>query len=162
MKMTLQIIILMLLPISLYSHSLLLNIMDNEDGTIMVGGAFNTGESAAGAIIRLESTSSDEILYKKRLGNEGEVTIKIPKIPYQIVLDGGEGHTIIKDGIPPKGGFIIQKTEEKKKKSRGDVNISTSPAIIVSILLAFILLFATIFISARNTNKIMRELQQNR
>lgn len=157
MKIKLNIMILMLLPLSLYSHSLLLNVIDNEDGTIMIAGAFNTGESAAGAMVRIKATSSDEILYEKRLGSEGEVNIKIPKIPYQIILDGGKGHTIVEDGIPPKEGFIIK---ERKKKARTDASISTSKAVIVSISIAFILLFATIFMSARNTNKLMQEIKK--
>ncbi len=163
MKIKLNIMILMLLPLSLYSHSLLLNIMDNDDGSIMISGGFNTGESAAGAMVRVKATSSDEILYEKRLGSEGEVSIKIPKIPYQVILDGGKGHTIVKDGIPPKEGFIKkekEKEKEKKKKARSDAKISTSNAVIVSIIIAFILLFATIFMSARNTNKLMQEIKK--
>jgi len=133
--------------------------MDNEDGSIMISGGFNTGESAAGAMVRVKATSSDEILYEKRLGSEGEVSIKIPKIPYQVILDGGKGHTIVKDGIPPKEGFI-KKEKEEKKKARSDAKISTSNAVIVSIIIAFILLFATIFMSARNTNKLMQEIKK--
>lgn len=160
MRIKLNIIMLMLLPLFLYSHSLLLNIMDNEDGTILISGGFNTGESAAGAMVRIKDTSSDEILYEKRLGSEGEAIIKIPKIPYEVILDGGKGHIIVKDGIPPKEGFII-KEKKKKKKSRINAEFSTSKAVTVSITIAFILLFATIFMSARNTNRLIREIKKN-
>ena len=158
-KFKFNIIILMLFPLSLYSHSLLLNIMDNEDGSIIISGGFNTGESAAGAMVRLKATSSGEILYEKRLGSEGEVSIKIPKIPYQVILDGGKGHTIVKDGIPPKEGFIL-KEKKQKKRARTDAGISSNNAVLVSISIAFILLFATIFMSARNTSKLMQEIKK--
>jgi hypothetical protein len=161
MKIKLNIILLILLPLSLYSHSLLLNIMDNKDGTILVSGAFDTGESAAGAMVKIQAINSDEILYQKRLDNEGELNLKIPKVPYQIILDAGEGEDIIaKDGIPPKEGFIVD--TKKKKNTKGNSDVSTSNAVIISIIIAFILLFATLFMSAKNTNALIRELQNNR
>ncbi|MEN5407298.1 hypothetical protein [Aliarcobacter butzleri] len=40
------------------------------------------------------------------------------------------------------------------------MQISSSPAVTISIVLAFILLFATIFISIKNTNKLLKKIQK--
>lgn len=167
MKIKLNIfILLLLLPLSLYSHSLLLNIMDNEDGTIMISGAFNTGESAAGALVKVQAIESEEILFQKRLTNSDELNIKIPNVPYQIVLDGGEGHVVVKDGIAPKGGFILKKSNstkvKEKSKSRGDKMGSISLAVTVSLIIAFLLFFATIFVSSRNTKLLINEISNSK
>ncbi|NVJ54699.1 MAG: hypothetical protein HWD90_13525 [Campylobacteraceae bacterium] len=161
MNKVIKLIMILLLPATLYSHSLLLNIFDNNDGTITVEGMFNTGESAAGAFVKLKATNSGEILYEKRLPDSNELTIKIPKVQYQVFLDGGPGHTVIKEGIPPQGGFIKEEKKAKKNNNskRMNTTISSSKAVTISIVVAFILLFATIFISIRNTNKLVKELQ---
>lgn len=161
MNKVIKLIMILLLPATLYSHSLLLNVFDNNDGTITVEGMFNTGESAAGAFVKLKATNSGEILYEKRLPDSNELTIKIPKVQYQVLLDGGPGHTVTKEGIPPKGGFIKEEKKAKKKNNskRTNTTISSSNAVTISIVVAFILLFATIFISIRNTNKLVKELQ---
>ncbi|AXH08793.1 hypothetical protein CP960_05510 [Malaciobacter halophilus] len=164
MKKISSFLIILLTPIFLFSHSLVLSVMDNEDGTITVQGVFNTGQSAAGALLILEALHNKEILYEKRLPASNELTVDIPKIPYQIVLDGGEGHTVIKDGIAPPEGFKEVKTskenkEKPRKRSRTDATIATSNAVTISIIIAFVLLFATIFISIKNTNKLLLELK---
>ncbi len=162
MKKIYKLLLILVLPISLYSHSLLLNLIANEDGTMTIVGGFNTGESAAGALIKLEALSSGEILFQQRLSDSSELTVDIPNIPYQVILDGGPGHTVSKEGIEPEEGFIKPKKEQVKKKerpSRANAQISSSKAVTISILIAFILLFATIIISVINTNKLMKELQ---
>lgn len=160
MKNLLMILTFIILPINIYAHSLLLNVFDNDDGTITISGAFNTGESAQGALLKLESINTGEILFQKRLPDEGELTINIPKIAYQIVLDGGPGHKVVKQGIAPQDGFIKEEVKkEKKKRSKTDMQISSSKAVTYSIVLAFILLFATMFVSIRNTNKILKEIR---
>ncbi|RXJ68906.1 hypothetical protein CRV08_05570 [Halarcobacter ebronensis] len=165
MNRLIKVAIVALFPIYLYSHSLVLNLMDNEDGTITASGMFNTGESAAGAMVRILAIESQEILYEKRLPENSELTIPIPKVAYTVVLDGGPGHTVSKPGIEPQGGFIKEKMpkEGKNKKeqpSRTNMQISSSNAVTYSIIVAFLLLFATIFISIKNTNKLLQELKK--
>ena len=165
MNKILKLLILLLLPISVFAHSLLLNILDNEDNTITIEGGFNTGESAAGALIKIEAINSGEILFEQRLPDESELTIEIPKEPYKIILNGGEGHTVVKDGIAPLNGFEKKEQKEVKKKQKNEnpklsTQLSANPAVTVSIILAFILLFATILISIRNTNKILNEIKR--
>jgi len=160
-KNILSLILLLLLPTFMYSHSLLLNVLDNEDNTITVEGIFSTGETAVGAQIRVEALSTGEILYKKRLPDESEVTINIPKEPYQIVLDGGPGHQMIEQGPAPIDGFtkVVQINKNISLSKEEDISSTWSMALIFTISLAFLLLFMTIFISIKNTNMLMNELK---
>ncbi|MFA5704168.1 MAG: hypothetical protein WC982_11710 [Advenella sp.] len=166
MRNSIKIILLILLQIELYSHTLVMDMMDNGDNTITVVGMFNTGESAAGAMIIVEALDSGEILFQQRLSNDNEIIIQIPTLPYKVILDGGPGHTVEKAGIAPNNGFkevekiVHTKTETKKQQSpsRSLMQISSSVAVTVSIILAFILLFATVVISIINTNKLMSNL----
>lgn len=157
-----KIILISLFFISAYAHTLLLNIFNNEDNTITVEGVYSTGENASGALIRVESLVSGEILYKKRLPQSSELTIDIPKEPYQIVLDGGPGHTIIKDGVPPLEGF--EKKLEKKEKAKVTVvpkNTNKQSDLYFYFLLIIAMLFIlTIYFSFKNTNKILGEIKQ--
>ena len=99
---------LLLFSTCVSAHSLVLNVMTNDDDTVTLIGAFDTGASAAGALIRLESLGTGEILYRRRLPPESELTVDIPQEPYRIVLDGGPGHTAIKEGPPPQKRFFRQ------------------------------------------------------
>ncbi|MBL3519723.1 hypothetical protein ACNSOP_02300 [Aliarcobacter lanthieri] len=164
-----KIAIFLLTPLYIFAHSLVLYVDDNKDGTITIAGEFNTGESAAGALVKLEALHSGEILFQQRLTDD-EIIVDIPKIPYKIVLDGGGAdHQEEKIGIPPPSGFDkveekVVKTEAKKeqKPNRSLIQISSSPAVTISIVLAFILLFATMLVSIRNTNKILKKLEDSK
>ena len=166
MKKLTTLVFLLVTQMYLFGHSLVLNVFDNEDDTITIEGAFNTGESAAGALVKLEGIDSGEILFKQRLSDD-DLIVKIPQIPYIIILDGGPGHTVEKAGIPPKNGFKeieihTEKSKKEKRPSKNTMSISSSFAVTVSIVFAFILLFATIFISIRNTNKLISELKKEK
>lgn len=87
------------------AHSLHLEVSDNGDGTMLIRGAFSTGETAAGAMVRLVARSSGTVLTELRLPTLGEIELPIPAEPYDIVLDGGPGHGVRKAGIAPPGGF---------------------------------------------------------
>lgn len=163
-KKLMSFILVCLLPSFLMSHTLILNLDDNDDGTILIEGVFNTGQLAPGAEVRVESLVTGKILFKKRLPAESEVTIDIPKEPYQVVLDGGPGHQIVKDGIEPRGGFSeeLNKKNQEVKVSQSRSSMQELPIeMIISVAVAFILLFLTIFISIKNTNKIIEQLKRN-
>lgn len=159
-------ILLIVFQSLLFSHTLLLNVFDNEDNTIQVEGIFSTGEPAVGAQILLKSLANDQSLYKQRLPSEGELKIIIPKEPYQVILNGGPGHYIIKEGIPPLESF-------KKEKLLANVNLPLTKNVIVKnnsrnniifygLIGAFLLLFITIYISIKNTNKLVKILRDNK
>lgn len=166
MKSILKLMLFLILPINLYCHSLVVNIEDNKNNTITINGKFDTGESIAGALLQLKAMDSGEKLYEARFPNNNELTVEIPKIPYQIVLvDESDGDEIVKEGVSPLNGFEKKaqiKTPQKKEaqQSRTSMQLSTSTAVTVSIISAFILLFATIIVSIRNTNKLMNELKK--
>lgn len=146
-------------PLVMYSHSLLLNVNDNKDGTITVSGTLDTGQSAEGALLRIKSLSKDETLYLKRLSHNNLI-IKIPDEPYKVVLEDIDGDEVEKEGIPPLGGFLKKDTKSNKIEDNKQVkNESCSLAIIVSVIVAFILLLLSILVSINNTRKLMREIQ---
>ena len=156
----------MFFSMSLFAHNLIMNVIDNKDNTITVVGEFSTGEDAAGAMIRLESLVNAEVLYKQRLPQESELTINIPKEPYQIVLDGGPGHTIVKEGIAPLEGF---KKEIKEKEKEVNTKLSTAQnannewdlLTIFFFVLCLILFGLAIYFGNKNTNKILEKLKEN-
>lgn len=142
-----------------FAHKLILSVYGNDDDTITITGEFDTGASAFGALVRLETLGSGDVLFQKRLPEESELTVKIPEEPYQIVLDGGPGHVSIKKGIPPEKGFTTKpKPRQKSRLSKaGNINL----AWITSLIVAGCLLLLTIFISIRNTDKILSAISNN-
>lgn len=165
MKKLTTVVFLLITPMYLFGHSLVLNVFDNGDNTISIEGAFNTGESAAGALVRIELIESGEVIVKQRLSDDEEFTIEIPQFPYNIILDGGPGHIVEKVGMPPQNGFKkieinTEKPKKEKRPSKTSMEVSSSPAVAISIIIAFILLFATIIISIKNTNKLINELRK--
>ncbi len=160
-----KIFIFLTLTLSLYAHNLLMSVMDNEDNTITVIGEFSTGEKAAGALVRLESLVSGEILFKQRLPVESELTIDIPKEPYQVVLDGGPGHTIVKEGIESLEGFAKEVKEKAKSNSvklskPEEFNNDWSLTTIILFTVCIVLLLLALYFSSKNTNKILNEIRQ--
>lgn len=150
----------LLLPVGVFAHTLLVNVFDNGDDTMTVVGEFSTGESAAGALMRLEALASGVVLFEQRLPDASELSVPIPVEAYKIILDGGPGHQASMQGIPPKGGFIEapkQDTSAKPVSSQGQRQTSQAGLLLAG--LAFLLLFATMIVSYKNTNKLLRELK---
>ena len=147
------------------AHSLLLSILDNEDGTITVEGMFSTGESAEGAKILIESLQTGRILFEQRLPEESELTINIPEEPYQIVLDGGPGHTTIKPGIAPPGGFaeeILARQAPQSQVANASAALANPWPFIsrgAAFGIAFILFGLTLYFCHRNTRKLMAAMK---
>ncbi len=80
-----------------FAHTLYMNLLDNEDGTITVEGMFSTGSNAAGLPLYLENKKG-EVIKKLKMDEEGEATFKTPDVPYTVFLDGGPGHTVRQEG----------------------------------------------------------------
>lgn len=160
-KKILLTLISLTLPTFINAHALILNVLNNDDNTITVEGIFSTGQTASGALIKINSLVNGKVLYKKRLPKEGELTIDIPKVPYEIILDGGPGHTVIKKGLAPKEGFTKEVLNKMKKSSIKEKNKDNSYLILkISYASCFILLLITVFISIKNTNKLLNQLKQ--
>jgi len=143
-----------------------MNVLDNEDDTITVIGQFSTGQIALDAMVRIEALNTGEILYKKRLPESGELDIIIPTQPYQIVLDGGPGHTIVKEGIPPIKGYkekLKDKNSDTKELSQNMTSKNEwSLSYIILISITFLLIALTIYYSKRNTDKILKMIQETK
>lgn len=154
------------LPTIALAHSLLLSVLDNEDGTVTVEGTFSTGESAEGAKIIIESLQTGQVLFEKRLPEESELTINIPEEPYQIVLDGGPGHSIIKPGLAPPGGFAKAAMENQTVQAQlATVSITpANPWPVISrgaaFATAFVLFGLTLYFCHRNTSKLMTAMKK--
>ncbi|MFV7791371.1 hypothetical protein ACNSOL_04285 [Aliarcobacter lanthieri] len=160
-----KIFMLLALAFSLYSHELILIVEDNKDNTITVAGEFDTGDSVAGALVRLESLVSGDILFQQRLPESQEVIVEIPKEPYRVVLDGGSGHSLIKAGIPPIEGFkeeVKQNVTNKKPVKKTESIIPKWDSLTITFfslcLLAFLL---AIYFSNKNTNKLLSQLKES-
>ncbi len=80
-----------------FSHTLYMTVVDNEDNTVTVEGMFSTGATAAGLTLYLED-EKERILKKMQMDEDGEMTFEKPKVPYDIFLDGGPGHTVREPG----------------------------------------------------------------
>nr|WP_319395299.1 hypothetical protein [uncultured Desulfobacter sp.] len=147
-----------------FAHSLIVGVYSNDDDTITVEGKYDTGATAQGAQVRLESLGSGKVLFKQRLGLESELTVKMPEEPYRIVLDGGPGHVAIKEGIAPPKGFSVKPKsgQQKTQTARRHGTPNLSPAYFVTLGLVFCFLFLTLFICRQNTNKIIKTIQNNR
>lgn len=158
-KIILSLVFLLFFFTDVFAHKLILTVYGNDDDTITIEGEFDTGASAVGALVRLETLNTGDVLFQKRLPQESELVVKIPEEPYQIVLDGGPGHISVEKGIAPEKGFSIQ--PDKKKNVNLSKTGSVNFAFVISITGAFCLLFLTLFISMKNTNKILKAIADN-
>jgi hypothetical protein len=104
-----------------------------------------------------------KVLFQQRLGLESELTIKIPEEPYRIVLDGGPGHVAVKEGIAPQKGFSVQPDPpgQKTKNAHSHGKPDLSPAYFITLGLVFCFLFLTLFTCRKNTNKLIKAIQNN-
>jgi len=163
MKKILTIIYLLMIT-NLYAHTLVMNLLDNEDDTLTIVGQFSTGQNAVDAMVRIEALNTGALLFQKRLPDEGEVTIPIPLEPYQVVLDGGPGHQLVQKGISPIKGFseskINNKTEKKELSQVITSRNSWSLPYIILISFTLFLIGLTIYFSKRNTDEILRSIEE--
>lgn len=90
---------------TVFAHTPLLTVEDNGDGTIFVQGGFSNGASAGGVKVYLTSVATGEKLWEGVFPDIGELDIQIPNEPYTVTFDAGPGHVVVKDGLPPPGGF---------------------------------------------------------
>lgn len=159
-----KIFIFFIFNISLLAHDeFTLEIIDNKNNTITIIGDEEHKQGLAGALIKVESLISGEILFKDRLPKESKITIDIPKEPYQVVLDTHE-EIVVKIGIAPIEGFTSEhktKAEEVilklSKEKHGDEEWSGLTLIFFTLCLILFLL--TIYFSNKNTNKFMKEFK---
>lgn len=151
---------------SLYAHDeLTLEIIDNKNNTITIVGDEEHNQGLAGALIKVESLISGDILFKDRLPRESKITIDIPKEPYQVVLDTSF-EVLTKVGIAPIQGFDKQhqltadEVLAKLSKETHDEDEWDNLTILFFSLCLILFLFA-IYFSNRNTNKILEKVKES-
>ena len=139
-------VMVVMVPTLMCAHTLLLHVSDNDDDTISIKGEFSTGEGASGALVKLQALGSQEILLQQRLPDSSELVLSIPKVPYEVILDGGPGHQVSRKGIAPKDGF--EKTAIKNEPASPAKAMSQSVPLALSVCLglAFVLLLSLIHI----------------
>ncbi len=109
-KLLLMILFLMIAcPSITFAHKPLLMVDDNGDGTIYVETGYSDGSSGAGHSIKLKDAATGKILSELKIPEEGSLDIKKPSIPYIVVFDGGEGHTVEAKGPPPSSESKVDK-----------------------------------------------------
>ncbi len=145
------------------AHSLLLHVLDNEDGTITVQGKFDTGALATGAVVRLETLGSSEIIFEKRMPMESELTVDIPNQPYRIILDGGPGHQAVKEGMAPPQGFTVKagKAGTARAPKAAPKHQQLNLPFVICTGAAFCMLGLTLFFCKRNTDRLINELKNS-
>jgi len=158
MKKFMMWLMVLMMPTLMCAHTLLLHVSDNDDDTLTVKGEFSTGEGASGALVKLQALGSQEIVFQQRLPDSSELIVAIPKVPYEVILDGGPGHQVTRKGIAPKAGFEKTATKSESAAPTKAMSQSVPLALSVCLGLAFVLLGATLFISIYNTNRLLKKL----
>lgn len=158
-------LVLFIFCLNLFAHEeLSLEIVDNKNNTITIIGDEEHHQGLAGALIKVESLISGDILFKDRLPIESKLIIPIPKEPYQVVLDTAH-EVLIKVGIAPIEGFTKEqqlKADEviaKLSKEHHDEDELDSLTIFL-FSLCIVLFILAIYFGSRNTNKILREVRK--
>ena len=109
MKKLLLAIILLVVNIAVMAHAPILSVDDNKDGTIYIEGGFSNGESAEGVeiiIVKDRAYNGPEETYEGKLilfkgvldKNNSLIIIKPFTQKYEVIFDGGLGHTLSKKG----------------------------------------------------------------
>ncbi len=151
------------ITLNLFAHDeYFLEIINNKNNTLTIIGDDDHKEGIAGALIKIESLVTGDLLFKERLPVSSKLIIQIPKEPYQIVLDAGPGHIIVKDGVAPIEGFLkelkVSDIDTKLSKEE-DLNEDWDLTTIFFFTLCLILFCLVIYFSNRNTNKILEQLK---
>lgn len=97
MRILISILLAVLLCGTASAHTLFMNVMDNEDGTVTVEGMYSTGAVASKTEVRLEGADG-KIVFQGKTDEDGELQFDKPDHPYTIVLDGGPGHVAVEEG----------------------------------------------------------------
>ena len=154
--------------ITIFAHDeYFLNIIDNKNNTVTIIGYDDHKDGIEGTLIKLESLVNGTILYQERLPKESKIVVSIPKEPYRIVLDTGNGNILIKDGIVPKEGFLMKQNIDSKSnievtKKQDSLDSEWNFLTISFFSLCLISFLLSIYFSNRNTNIILEKIKLNR
>ena len=97
MKTLLTALLVLAIGSTALAHTLFMSVTDNEDGTILIEGMYSTGAVASKTPVRVENDQG-KLLFQGETDMDGELEFNKPEQAYVIILDGGEGHTVIEEG----------------------------------------------------------------
>ena len=80
-----------------HAHTPLCSCFDNGDDTITCEGGYSDGSSASGVAVRVESPDG-KVLLEGAMDGNSEFTFDRPGGDFNVVFDGGEGHSIVVPG----------------------------------------------------------------
>ena len=73
----------------------------DDAGDLRIETGFSDGSTGAGLTIELLSIETGETISTHEIPEGGIVTVPLPEVPYEILMDAGEGHRVTKDGPLP-------------------------------------------------------------
>ena len=87
-----------------WAHKPMVLVEDNGDGTIYIEVGFSTGDSGAGHKIIIKEKATEKVLSEHKVPAESALDLPMPKVPYMVVFDAGEGHDAEQEGpfVEPK------------------------------------------------------------
>lgn len=105
-----------------WAHKPLLMAEDNGDGTIYVEVGFSDGGSGAGHTIILKEKATGKVISEHKVPAESALDLPMPKVPYIVVFDAGEGHA-----VEQEGPFIEPKADEAENPASSSATEEESP-----------------------------------
>ncbi len=126
---------------SLFAHSVHLDIEDNGDSTITIKATIPSEGAAAGGKIVIKNKITGQPIIKDTIPESGELTIRIPNVPYTVTLDMGEEHTITKTGplfnTQKNKDLIVQKIPQKESTDNGSDKSPPVNRLVIILIIAF-------------------------
>lgn len=108
----------------LFAHSIRLEIEDNGNKTITIKAHIPSEGAAAGGKIIIKNKITGQPILKDTIPESGEITAKMPDVPYTVTLDMGDEHTITKTGPLKKtqknNTLIVKKIQREENKIKAD------------------------------------------
>lgn len=109
---------------SLFGHSVRMEIVDNGDSTITIKAYIPSEGAATGSKIIIKNKITGQPILKDTIPESGEITAKMPEVPYTVTLDMGDEHTITKTGPLRKtqtsNTLIVKKIQREENKNKAD------------------------------------------
>jgi len=91
-------LLVVILFLTAFSHTAIMSLRDNGNGTVTVDASLSTGETVQGATIVVRDKETNEPLSRETMPGSGKLVIRTPQVPYTVTLDMGEGHTVVRSG----------------------------------------------------------------
>lgn len=135
----------------------ILDVKANEDNSVTITG----GSKIPGAMVKLESLKTGEVLFQQRFSQSSQMNVPIPDEPYQVVLVTGINEKLVKNGVFVSDKSSVETVEikpdimdkvsktQKRESEWNNLNITLYS-------LAFLLIFLTMYFSSRSSKKILQ------